>query len=328
MAYDGKLLARSRDKLEKIKERNEQEHERRIALVYERVPEIERIDIRMRRQMVDLVRLAVSPDGGERLKALKEENLSLQARRAELLVENGWSAEFLDSIYSCRKCKDTGVYQGGVCSCLEKIYNKELSAELSPLLKTGGESFDRFDLNMYSGEYDPALGFSPRECMEKVYGVCRRFAESFPEKQKNLLFQGSTGLGKTFLSGCIAREVAGKGHSVCYSSVSDALETFETRKFNFDEAGDEADKRVRRMLDCDLLILDDLGTEMLTSMAMSALYTVLNTRLVNKKCTVISTNLKNDELSRRYSPQITSRLLGEFTALPFVGQDIRLMKKA
>lgn len=329
MAYDGKLLARARAQLDIVRSGNQAEHQRRLSLVYSRVPEIQRMDETMRRQMTELVRLTISrsPDMKERLAALEKENLDLQMRRAELLVENGWPVEYLDDIYACSKCRDTGVDKGGVCSCLEKLYNKELTRELGTLLQHGDESFARFNLNYYD-DTPISGGPSPRETMSMVYEACRKFADNFPAVSANLLFQGGTGLGKTYLSACIARVVADKGFSVCYDSAAAALEAFEIQKFSRDiEASEAAAARVRRMLDCDLMILDDLGTEMISSVSTSALYTLLNTRLVNGKKTIISTNYSDEELQKKYTPQICSRIKGEFLRLPFVGRDIRLIRK-
>ena len=328
MAYDGKLLARARTQLDLIRSDNQAEHQRRLSLVYARVPEIQRMDETMRRQMTELVRLTISHpvDLKERLAALEKDNLDIQMRRAELLVENGWPVEYLDDIYSCPKCRDSGVYEGGVCSCLEKLYNKELTKELGTLLQHGDESFERFDLNYYDAA--PVGGVSPRETMTMVLGACRKFADNFPAVSANLLFQGGTGLGKTYLSACIARVVAAKGYSVCYDSAAAALEAFEVQKFSRDpETSEAANARVRRMLDCDLMILDDLGTEMISSISASALYTLLNTRLVNGKKIIISTNCSDEELQKKYTPQIYSRIKGEFLRLPFVGRDIRLIRK-
>ena len=328
MAYDGKLLARARAQLDLIRSDNQAEHQRRLSLVYARVPEIQRMDETMRRQMTELVRLTIShpADLKERLAALEKDNLDIQVRRAELLVENGWPVEYLDDIYSCPKCRDSGVYEGGVCSCLEKLYNKELTKELGTLLQHGDESFARFDLNYYDAA--PVNGVSPRETMTMVLGACRKFADNFPAVSANLLFQGGTGLGKTYLSACIARVVAAKGYSVCYDSAAAALEAFEVQKFSRDpETSEAANARVRRMLDCDLMILDDLGTEMISSISTSALYTLLNTRLVNGHKIIISTNCSDEELQKKYTPQIYSRIKGEFLRLPFVGRDIRLIRK-
>lgn len=327
MSYDGRLLARARDALEQTRAENAAEHERRQALAYRRAPELAEIDATLRAQMVTLVRLTVSraPDLKARLDALEKENLDLQMRRAELMTAHGMPVDWLDEIYSCPKCRDTGALpDGGMCDCLVRQYNRELTRELGALLRHGSESFDSFDLTLYPDEFDPRYGVVPRETMGKVYEICRRFADNFPNVSSNLLLQGDTGLGKTYLSACIARVVSDKGLSVCYDSASVALDAFEQQKFARDsESGRAAAARVKNMLECDLMILDDLGTEMNTPMSVSALYTLINTRLVAGKKMIISTNCTDEELSRRYNPQICSRISGEFMRLPFAGRDIR-----
>lgn len=321
MALDGKLLARARENLENIHADNVAEHYLRQEKIYSRIPEIERIDTRLRTQMAELVGLTLR--GGAELnaaiKALEDESLALQKKKAELLVERGYEMDYLDDIFSCKTCRDTGYFGGKMCSCLKAMYNAEVTRELGTLLKNSDECFEKFDLSLYG---------DARESMEIVYNTCREYANSFSERSMNLMFQGGTGLGKTFLSACIARVVAGNGHSVCYDTASSALEAFETKKFSRDaQTAENAAVKVERMLDCELMILDDLGTEMPTPMSVSALYTLINTRLVNGRKTVISTNLTDAELSKRYNPQICSRLEGEFTKLPFFGSDIRLTKK-
>ena len=329
MPYDGKLLARAREQLEQRRAANQAEQQRRLAAAYARSPEIQRIDTQMRAQMAELVRLTLSrrPDLKERIEELKKENLDLQVRRAELLVEQGRDVDYLDEICSCPKCRDTGIYNGEPCECLHRLYNQELTKELGVLLRNGDESFERFDLNLYSDRPGDG-GLSPRENMRRVLSACRRFADNFPQVSTNLLLQGDTGLGKTFLSACMARVIAAKGYSVCYDSASAALDAFERQKFARDpEEAENAARRVKQMLGCDLMILDDLGTEMLTPYSVSALYTLLNTRLVNGRRIIISTNCPQEELLRRYSPQICSRLDGEFLRLPFTGTDIRRLRR-
>ena len=327
MAYDGKLLARARSALEARRADNQAEHESRVRTVYARVPEIRQLDQQMRRQMTELVRVTIAggADMPDKLDRLRRANLDAQARRAELLVEHGWPIDYLDEIVSCPRCRDTGVYEGHPCECLVRLYNRELTRELSTLLR-GDESFARFDLALYSDAPNES-GTVPREVMRRVKAACEKYAENFPNVSSNLLFQGGTGLGKTYLSACIARVVANKGYSVCYDSAAAALETFERQRFSRDaDTAEAAAARAERMLSCDLMLLDDLGTEMVTSLSTSALYTLLNTRLVNGRRTVISTNLTDEELRRRYPQQICSRLEGEFLHLPFVGKDIRLLK--
>ena len=326
MPYDGKLLARARERLEERRHKNEAETERRIARVYARVPEIEEIDTALRGHMVQLVRLTLAkrPDLPARLEELKKENLDLQARRAELLVAHGWSFDYLDPIVTCPLCGDTGEKDGQICSCLQTLYNRELTRELSALLRQGDESFERFNLSLYDTKLDPQRGVAPRTTMEINLSYCLRFVEKFPNTTANLLLQGGTGLGKTYLSACIARAVAAKGCSVYYDSAASAFEAFERQKFAREpEDFEAADRRVKRMLSCDLMILDDLGTEMPGTVSTSALYTLLNSRLVAKRSTIISTNLSDEDLQKRYTPQICSRLAGEFQVLPFHGEDIR-----
>ncbi len=329
MAYDGKLLARAREQLERKRQANQDEHLRRLDEVYRRIPEIEQIDVSLRAQMTQLVRITLGkrPDMQQRLDQLKEENLQLQMRRAELLAAHGKPTDYLDEIISCPICRDTGTHNGRPCTCLETLYNRELTKELSALLRHGDESFEHFDFSLYSAQPD-IRGLTPREVVKAIYAICRRFASNFPDVSRSLLLWGEPGLGKTYLSACIAREVAKKGFSVCYDSTACALDAFERQKFSRDpDEAEEASRRVKRMLSCDLMILDDLGTEMITSQSISALYQLINTRLIEGKKLIISTNISPDDLKRKYSPQIHSRLIGEFEILHFIGEDIRKKRK-
>ena len=238
MAYDGKLLARARGRLEDIRRENQEEQLRRQKQVYTRVPRIEQIDLKLRGHMAQIVRLTISrsADMAERIEAMRSESLELQMQRAELLTEYGFGIDYLDEIIACKKCRDSGVYEGGVCSCLDRLYNMELTRELGTLMRRGDESFEKFDLSLYPNDFDPESKTVPRETMAKVLDVCRRYAEGFGEASADLLFQGGTGLGKTFLSACIARVVAAQGRSVCYETASAALEYYERAKFSRDIA--------------------------------------------------------------------------------------------
>ena len=334
MTHDGRLLARAREALEDERRENQAEQQRRTDLIYHRIPEIESIDRRMRSQMSDLVRLTLSKpaDLSHRLEKLQKENLDLQMRKAELLHAQGFPIDYLDEIVSCKVCGDTGMVDGRLCACMERRYNRELTKELSVLLRSGDESFERFDLSLYPDTPEQESGVSARSAMRIVFSACRGFADSFPDvpaNLRNLLLRGDSGLGKTYLSACIARSVAERGYSVCYDTASAALEAFEKQKFSrIPEEAEAAALRAERMRSGDLMLLDGLGTEMATPAAASALYTLINTRLTRSLHTVISTNCSDDELRRRYSPQICSRLFGEFLELPFYGNDIRLMKRS
>ena len=318
MAYDGKLLAEARGELEKIKAANSAEQQRRREKLYKAIPSLERTETSMRLQMIELAKLVISgdPDTADRIAQLRRENTDLRERRRILITGSGYPENYLDNIYSCALCKDTGMYEHRVCSCLDKLYKAEITKALAPLLRDSNASFGTFKINKYDSAY--------HELMRSVFDSCRDYAENFTKKPEYILMQGPTGVGKTFLSACIARVVAEKGYSVCYETAVAALEAFELQRFARDaDIADDASKKVRRMLDCDLLILDDLGTEIITSVTVSALYTLINSRLNSGLPMIISTNCSDEELSARYTPQICSRLSGSFKNLPFAGNDIR-----
>lgn len=325
MAMDGKLLARARAALDGQRDEYDRLYERRRNEIYKKIPEIRNIELRLRRLMPGVIQAALGSGGAEeRVRAIQEQSLDLQMRRAELLAENGYASDYLDKKNLCPKCGDTGYVMARPCSCLMEQYERELSRELSDLFKLGDESFDTFSLDYYSSVRDPETGVSPRECMELVYEACTDYARRFSQSSGNLLFQGGTGLGKTFLAACIARVVARRGFSVVYDTAVSALNAFEAEKFGKAGASPE---QVRRLMECDLLILDDLGTELAGAFSLSALYTLINSRLTARRKTVITTNLRYDELRKRYTPQICSRLEGEYLNLTFAGSDIRAIKK-
>ena len=209
-----------------------------------------------------------------------------------------------------------------MCDCLAELCRQEQKKELT-FLSAGRESFDQFRLDYYSDRVDARLGFSPRSVMEKTYQNCRRYAMGFTMKAGNLLFSGNTGLGKTFLSACIARSVADQGFSVVYESAGHLFSALEKARFENNEENRRAAAKYR---ECDLLILDDLGTELPGQFVTAALYSLVNDRLLENKPTIISTNLSEEELVRRYNPQIASRLRGSYRRMAFVGDDIRLLK--
>ena len=268
-------------------------------------------------------------DPAQAVRALREENLDLQRERAVLLGALGLPEDALDDKPACPLCGDTGWRGAKMCTCLKKLCAQEQIAELSKLLDLGEQSFDTFRIDYYSQTPWPGRGASPRENMELVYEVCLNYAQKFGRFYfKNLFLSGPPGLGKTFLSACIARAVSEEGFSVVYDTAGNIFAQFETRKFQRDsDDGREARDETRRYLNCDLLILDDLGSELTTQFTQSALYELLNSRLVAGRHTVISSNLSIEEAARRYSPQIASRLEGEYHVLHFFGDDIRLLKK-
>ena len=254
------------------------------------------------------------------LRVLRDENLSLQRERATLLEDMGYPADYLEDKPACPLCGDTGYDKKGVCRCLRQYYAREQLQELSRLLPLGEARFETFRFDLYDSAEWEGYGISPRANMERNFDVCRDFACQFSRGGGDLLLSGGTGLGKTFLSACIARVVSESGFSVVYDTAISIFAKLENDKFRPDE---ETAAEVRRCEGCDLLILDDLGTEMTTSFVQSALYQLVNGRMIAGRSTIISTNLAPEELGQRYGAAILSRIEGGYEILPFFGEDIR-----
>ncbi|HAL88614.1 MAG TPA: DNA replication protein DnaC [Clostridiales bacterium] len=323
MAYSAEVVKRARARLAQAKEDRESENRQHLAVAYARVPRIREIDIQLRRTMAQAAQAAFlqGSDGRELLEEAKRENLELQQERAILAMEN-FEEGYLDDSPICDKCGGSGYIGSAMCECLTELCRQEQKKEVS-VLSGSREAFNQFRLDYYPDRIDPKYGASPRTIMERNLKICRTYALTFAPSAGNLLFVGGTGLGKTFLSACIARAVADRGCSVVYESAGHLFGKLEQAKFNPTE---EARRETARFTDCDLLILDDLGTEMPGQFVTAAFYTLLNDRILTGKPMVVSTNLNIDEIARRYSPQIASRLQGSFQGLTFVGEDIRVLK--
>ena len=323
MAYSAEVVSRARARLAQAKEDRESENRQHLAAAYAKVPRLREIDLLLRRTMAQAAYAAFEQgsDGRELLEQARQENLALQQERAILAKEN-FEEGYLDDSPICDKCGGSGYIGSNMCECLRELCRQEQKKEVS-ILSGSRDTFNQFRLDYYPDRLDPKYGASPRAIMERNFKVCRTYGLTFTKDAGNLLFVGGTGLGKTFLSACIARAVADRGCSVVYESAGHLFSKLEQAKFNPTE---EIRREAARFYDCDLLILDDLGTEMPSQFASAALYILLNDRILENKPMVISTNLTIDELSRRYSPQIASRLQGSFLLLTFVGEDIRVMK--
>jgi len=323
MAYSAEVLSRARARLAMAKEDRESENREHLQQAYAQVPRLKEIDRLLRLTMAQAAQAAFAQGGdpAELLEQARRENLLLQQERAELealYFEEG----FLDDSPICDRCGGSGYVGSAMCECLRELCRQEQKKELT-FLNVGRESFDQFRLEYYPDREDPKFGVNIRTIMEKTYQTCRRYAQNFSERSNNLLFSGDTGLGKTFLSACIARTVADNGYSVMYESAGHLFANLERAKFSGDE---QARKESDRYFACDLLIVDDLGTEMPGQFTTAALYGLINDRLLAGKPTIISTNLTIEEFERRYNRQIASRLRGSYVRVPFVGEDIRVQK--
>ena len=331
MGYEASVLRRAAKRLEESRRRREETLARRQAEIYAKLPRVAEIDRELKGTVYQIIAssLREGRDPAPSIQVIKDRNLSLQAERTRLLLDNGYGADALDGQPVCPHCNDTGWVGASMCSCLRELCTQEQIAELSKLLDLGEQSFDTFSLDYYSPLPYPGESLTPRENMEFILDVCSSYARRFGKFYfRNLFLTGAPGLGKTFLSACIARTVSEKGFSVVYDTAVNVFSRFEEQKFARDrlEVGEARDE-TRRYLGCDLLILDDLGSELTTPFVQSALYTLINARLTADKGTVISSNLTMDQVRARYTPQIASRLEGEYRVLPFYGEDIRLLRK-
>lgn len=324
MAYSAQVLRRARARLEQAKLERERENEAHRAAAYERYPRLREIDRELQQSMAELAIAFLKKDSEEALGAIRTRNQTLQAERNWILEAGEFEDGYLDDTPVCTRCGGTGYDGSQMCSCLRELCRQEQKKELTSLLGSGRESFDTFRLDVYSDAYDPKLGTSPRELMRSNLNICKKYAAGFSAASGSLLFSGATGLGKTFLSACIARQIADRGFSVMYETAIRLFGDFETEKFGA-QGGDGS--LTRKYFDCDLLIIDDLGTELTTEFVRSAFYQIVNTRLMTNKKTIISTNLSPAELSRRYGANILSRIEGAYRILPFFGDDIRKQKK-
>ena len=323
MGYSMEVMQRARTRLAAAKADRESENQQHLAEAYERVPRLREIDRQLRMTMA-MAAQAVFASGGDVENAMEEaknKNLSLQRER-EALVRMYFEEGFLDDSPICSRCGGSGYVGASMCECLAELCRQEQKKELT-FLNVGRETFDQFRLDYYPDRIDREWGVNIRTIMEKTYQTCRKYAYGFTEKSGNLLFSGDTGLGKTFLSACIARTVADRGYSVVYESAGRLFAKLERAKFSGDE---DAREEVKKYNECDLLIVDDLGTEMPGQFTTAALYALVNDRLLAGKPMIISTNLNTEDLSRRYSSQIASRLRGSFTRVAFLGDDIRVKK--
>ena len=324
MAYTNNVLTRARMRLREDNERKRAEYEDHLAKAYALRPRLREIDRALRGSAAQAAALIFQHEGDTdaELARLREENQKLQNERQWILDEAELPDGYLDDSPVCALCGGTGYVGSQMCECLRELCRQEQKRELASLLPTGRERFENFSTELYPERFYPELGTSARTLMQKNLNYCKKYAAEFQPGGRSLLFSGATGLGKTFLSACIARQVSENGHSVVYATAGKLFAHYEAVKFERAEPESLRDYR-----DCELLIIDDLGTEMTTQFVTAALYEIVNTRLLERKATVISTNLNEQDLEARYGGQIASRLLGSYRVLYFLGDDIRRLRK-
>ena len=331
MPYEPNVMRTALARLEGRRDRQERRRWKMEQELYAKEPRLRAVDAALRGTMADLAMLAsggrpIASDGPE-ITAIRARNLELQQERTALLAGLGYAPDALDGKPACARCGDTGWADGSMCACLKELCAQEQLKALTALLNlTDEQDFNKLRLDVYSDRPWQGQGRSPRENMRRIVAVCEGFARQFPDYPlKNLLFSGGTGLGKTFLSGCVAREVSRRGYSVVYDTAINLFAAYETRRFSRDAGeGRQARDDTRRYLNCDLLILDDLGSEHTMPSTRANLYELVNSRLQSKRHTIISSNLSTSEIGEKYGAQLSSRVEGLYQELTFYGSDLRL----
>ena len=320
MGYNQEHYRRIRETYDTKYLKAREEAEARREEVYLSIPEVRAADRELNGLGLEIMKAALSGKPEAAMQALREKNTAIREARGELLKAHGYPADYTEIRYECPLCADSGFIDCKMCTCMKKqlIEAGYESSGMADLLRS--QSFDNFSLDYYAE--DP----SAHRRMEQITAVMKQYAENFdPATSGSLVLFGGTGLGKTHLSTAVARVVLDQGCDVFYTGAVNMLSDFEYQRFGNSITGD-AGQDTSRYFTCDLLIIDDLGTEVANQFTTSVLYNLINTRLNRKKPTIISSNLSQADFRKRYWDRITSRVLGEYTVLPFLGMDIRSQK--
>ncbi|MBR5127385.1 MAG: ATP-binding protein [Roseburia sp.] len=291
---------------------------------YQKVPQLQQIEHSIAECSVMSARKFFDGDEAA-ISNLKQQLAALRAQKTNLLKSNGYPEDYLQPIYTCKDCRDTGFIDGKHCHCftqqaIDMIYTQ---SNIKDVLQS--ENFSTFSFDYYSDiEINPNTGLTSLDTAKAAYTTCQDFVESFNDSFSNILFYGDTGTGKTFLSNCVAKELLDKGYSVIYFTAFQLFDILSKGIFDKDNKAIDAHQNI---FDCDLLIIDDLGTELVNSFTTSQLFLCLNERILRKKATIISTNLNLGQIADIYSERVLSRIAGHYKIIKMFGDDIRMKKR-
>lgn len=294
------------------------ENEERIREVNDKIPQIREINevlFNTGKELISIISNGRGSNITDKIEQLKQYNLGAQAMCRKMLAEHGYPEDYLDIHYNCSKCNDTGYNGSKFCGCFNALCGKLAADQLNKRSQLKPSSFESFSLSYYSGENYTA--------MKNILEYAKQYAATFTLNSKSILMFGQTGLGKTHLSLAIANAVLQKGYSVIYDSAVNILRNIEKEHFSYEHSSEMIDL----VMNTDLLILDDIGTEYESSFYNATVYNIINTRLNCGKPSIISTNLDFDGIARRYDKRVMSRIVSMYSCLEFKGEDVRLQKR-
>ncbi len=312
MGYGREIYGAALDELSRRRGLVRQQQSKRRQEITQKIPEVMEIERRLAQTSLEAARSVLGSTGDiqQEMDRLTSQNKELQKRYHTLLLQYGYPTDYLELHPVCPICEDEGFTDDGQCQCLKDLMRKEAYRRINSLTPIDSCSFENFSLEYYDLSPLEHGGVSPRQQMETILDYCQHYAKDFSPHSSSILMQGPTGLGKTHLSLSIARSAIDRGFGVVYGSV---------RGSNDDSA--------RSLLECDLLILDDLGTEFTTQFVTASIYNLINSRLLSARPTIVNTNLTMQELNDKYTQRITSRIIGGYDRLVFMGRDIRQQKR-
>ena len=325
MAYNREIYEKAQQMIDARREKAEQNAEARARLFDSLEPEYGKL----RQEMIQSVKEAIKSidmnpeEAATFLQQQKIRNLTAQQQIKALLQKHDLPEDYLEVKYACPVCHDTGIDGNRLCECHLEILKKLAYDEAGSKSPLKFCRFGDFRLDYYSDKVNPDYGCSPRQRMSEILDYCKSYAATFDTDSPSLLFFGETGLGKTHLSLSIAGEVINAGYSVIYNSAQNIFNELQKERFG---KGDSDGRFEPMVLECDLLVIDDLGAEFSTQFTNAALYNIINTRINSGLPTVINTNLSMKEIEERYTRRIASRLIGEYAVLNFIGDDVRQIR--
>lgn len=290
--------------------------------IYKKIPRIKQIDEELSSLGIQITKAIIKKDKDISIliDSLKQKSNNLKIEKKLLLDKYNYPSDYFEVKYACPNCKDTGYMDFKKCSCFKQklidiLYNQ---SNLKHILDK--ENFDTFVFDYYSVHKFENEPISPRKNMEHIFNGCINFVKNFDTASENLFFYGSSGIGKTFLSNCIAKDLLDAGRLVIYQTASGLIELIKANNFE----SEDKSETIKDIYECELLIIDDLGTEYITNYSQMELFNIINQRLLSNKKIIISTNLSLDDIFKIYSERITSRIFGRFTICKFYGEDIRI----